>query len=38
MVTDDTEMLEAEFDKWHRKQLDREDALRKVEDLVSLGY
>ena len=28
-------MLEAEFDKWHKKQLAREDALREVEDMVN---
>lgn len=34
MFVGDMEMLDAEFDKWHNKQLKREDALKQVEDKV----
>ena len=34
-ITDPTEMLESEIDKWHDKQVKREDALREVEDMVA---
>lgn len=30
-------MLESEFDKWHNKQIQREDALKEVEDKVNLN-
>ena len=32
----DREMLESEFQKWHTRQLKREDALKQVEDIVSV--
>lgn len=35
IILDDTEMLEEEFQKWHSKQVSREDALCKVENIVS---
>ena len=36
--TGDMEMLDSEFDKWHMKQMKREDALKKVEDKVKLKF
>lgn len=32
---DAKEMLETEFQKWHNKQIEREEALKQVEDKVN---
>lgn len=31
------EMLDTEFDKWHDKQLKREESLKQVEDKVNFS-
>ena len=37
-ISDETEMLETEFQKWHNRQIKREDALKQVEDKVAAKY
>lgn len=34
MLVDEREMLETEFQKWHDKQVRREEVLKLVEDKV----
>ena len=36
--TGDKEMLESEFQKWHDRQVKREDALKEVENRVYIEY